>query len=98
MDPLEQRTTLDYTLRRAFAYGQGPSAACASGSPVNLPGIVFWMIVGAGQAAVYGVAAGFLWLVRAPHRARMLDKAMRGLGKVFWGGPFKQAFYGSAAS
>ncbi|WP_421789802.1 glycosyltransferase family 2 protein [Hyphobacterium sp.] len=97
-DPLEQRTTLDYTLKRAFAYGQGPSAACASNRPVNLPGIVFWMVIGAGQAVVYGALAGVLWLVRAPNRAHMLDKAARGLGKVFWGGPFKLGFYGTAAS
>lgn len=97
-DPLSSRASLSYTLKRAFAYGQGPSAACASHSPMNLPGILFWMIVGAGQALVFGVAAAVLWATGAPRRASMLDKAMRGLGKVFWGGPFKLGFYGSAAS
>lgn len=97
-DPVEHRTTLDYTLKRAFAYGQGPSAACASHRPANLPGIAFWMTVGLAQALFYGAAASLLWAVRAPHRARMLDKAARGLGKVFWGGPFKMGFYGSAAN
>ncbi|GJL97842.1 MAG: glycosyl transferase [Hyphobacterium sp.] len=96
-DPLLSRATLNYTLKRAFAYGQGPSAACASRSPINLPGIAFWMLVGAGQAVVYGTVAAVLWTIGAPHRARMLDKAVRGLGKVFWGGPFNLAFYGSAA-
>jgi cellulose synthase/poly-beta-1,6-N-acetylglucosamine synthase-like glycosyltransferase len=97
-DPLASRATLQYTLKRAFAYGQGPSAACASRRPVNIPGIIFWMVVGAGQAVVYGIAAGLLWAIGAPRRARMLDKAARGLGKVFWGGPFKLGFYGSAAA
>jgi glycosyltransferase involved in cell wall biosynthesis len=97
-DPLLSRTRLTYTLKRAFAYGQGPSAACASRRPMNLPGVFFWMGVGAGQALVYGLAAAFLWAIRAPRRARMLDKAMRGLGKVFWGGPFSLAFYGQAAT
>jgi hypothetical protein len=55
------------------------------------------MAVGAAQFAVYGSAAAALWLVRAPRRARMLDKAVRGLGKLFWGGPFTLKFYGSAA-
>lgn len=94
-DPMLSRTRLGYTLRRAFAYGQGPSAACAAAR--HLPGIVFWMGVGAVQFAIYGTAAAALWLVRAPRRARMLDKAVRGLGKLFWGGPFKLKFYGSAA-
>ena len=94
-DPMLSRTRLGYTLRRAFAYGQGPSAACAAAR--HLPGIVFWMGVGAAQFAIYGTAAAALWLVRAPRRARMLDKAVRGLGKLFWGGPFKLRFYGTAA-
>jgi len=96
-DPLTHRASLSYTLKRAFAYGQGPSAACASSRPLNLPGILFWMCVGAGQAVVYGIAAGVLWAIGAPRRARMLDKAVRGLGKVFWGGPFSLSFYGTAA-
>ena len=93
-DPSPARANLKYTLRRAFAYGQGPSAACASASPVNPLGVLFWMGVGFGQFVVYGMAALALWAIRAPRRARMLDKAVRGLGKVFWGGPFSQAFYG----
>ena len=96
-DPLLSRTRLGYTLRRAFAYGQGPSAACAAASPANLSGVAFWMAVGAGQFAVYGSAALVLWIMRAPHRARVLDKAVRGLGKMFWGGPFKLRFYGAAS-
>lgn len=96
-DPLISRATLNYTLKRAFAYGQGPSAACASRRPVNIPGILFWMGVGAAQSVIYGIAAAGLWAIGAPHRARMLDKAVRGLGKVFWGGPFTLKFYGSAA-
>ncbi|MEE2526977.1 glycosyltransferase family 2 protein [Hyphobacterium sp. HN65] len=96
-DPLTSRATLNYTLKRAFAYGQGPSAACASRRPVNIPGILFWMAVGAVQSVIYGIAAAALWAVGAPNRARMLDKAVRGLGKVFWGGPFTLNFYGSAA-
>ena len=97
-DPSPARASLAYTLRRAFAYGQGPSAACASSTPMNPLGVLFWMGVGAGQFVVFGVAAMALWAVRAPRRARMLDKAVRGLGKVFWGGPFKQAFYGASST
>lgn len=97
-DPALSRACLRYTLRRAFAYGQGPSATCAAGQWSEWPGLVFWMAVGAGQFLVYGLAALALWAVHAPRRARMLDRAIRGLGKVFWGGPFRQKFYGAAIS
>jgi succinoglycan biosynthesis protein ExoM len=97
-DPALSRACLHYTLRRAFAYGQGPSSTCAAGQWREWPALLFWMAVGTGQFLVYGLAALVLWAVRAPSRARMLDRALRGLGKVFWGGPFKQKFYGGAAT
>ena len=95
-DPSPSRVRLAYTLRRAFAYGQGTSAICAARSPRDLPGVVFWMLVGIAQLHIYGLLALVLWMVHSPARARMLDRAVRGLGKVFWWGPFKQEFYGVA--
>lgn len=96
-DPVPERLTLDYTLRRAFAYGQGPSQHCASKSPADWPGVARWMAIGLGQAAVFGALAGLKWLARTPDRADVLDRAARGLGKVFWGSPFKISFYGRRA-
>ena len=49
---------------------------------------------GAIQAGVFGLFAAFQWLRGAPHRAFALDRAVRGLGKVFFGGPFAMKFYG----
>ena len=95
-DPAPQRLTLAYTLRRAFAYGQGPSAHCAASNPPDRLGVAKWMLVGIGQAAVFGVAAGFQWLTGRPQRAETLDRAARGLGKTLWWGPFKIHFYGQA--
>jgi len=96
-DPVPERLTLRYALARAFAYGQGPTYGCATASPPDRLGVARWMVVGAGQAVVFGVAATLKWLTRAPDRAFMLDRAARGLGKVFWGGPFKPSFYGRSA-
>ena len=96
--PEPSRIRLAYTLRRAFAYGQGPCAEIASKNPGNIGGILVWMAIGAGQACIYGLAAAAMFLARSPRRAAMIDRAARGLGKVFWGGPFKQAFYGGAAA
>lgn len=94
--PDPDRVTLGYTLARAFAYGQGPSASAARMGPKGWPWVAFWMGAGAGQAAVYGAVAGVKWLLRAGDRAVWLDRAVRGLGKLCWFGPFKIRFYGSA--
>lgn len=97
-DPVPARLSLDYTIRRAFAYGQGPSAACAAATPPNYPGLVFWMVQGLVQAGVFGLLAGLKWLTRAPDFAFTLDRAARGLGKTLWWGPFKIEFYGRSAA
>ena len=96
-DPVPSRLTLDYTLARAFAYGQGPSAHCAISTPPDRLGVARWMAIGMGQAGVFGVIAALQWLVRSPRFAFTLDRAVRGLGKTLWWGPFKIHFYGLRA-
>jgi succinoglycan biosynthesis protein ExoM len=96
-DPAPERQRLSYTLRRAFAYGQGPTEDCASQSPPDRIGVIRWMAIGLGQAAVFGALGGLQWLVGAPGRAMALDRAARGLGKALWWGPFKIQFYGRTA-
>lgn len=96
-DPVPSRLNLSYTITRAFAYGQGPSAHCAAAAPRDHLGVVRWMAIGLGQVAVFGLVAGFKWLTRATDRAEWLDRAARGLGKTFWWGPFKIQFYGRTA-
>lgn len=97
-DPIPARLNLRYTLRRAFAYGQGPTEACASAEPPDRLGVARWMVIGLGQAGVYGVVALFKWMIAAPDRALALDRAVRGLGKAFWFRPFRIEFYGRAAA
>jgi glycosyltransferase involved in cell wall biosynthesis len=85
------RTRLAHAIKRAFAYGQGPSeTAWAQKRHLQL---ARHMSVGAAQAIVFGAAA--LVLAPLPHYAlSMLDRAARGAGKVFWFSP--QRFYGEA--
>ncbi len=97
-DPVPDRLSLDYTIRRAFAYGQGPTSHCAAASPPDRVGVARWMAVGVVQGALFGLVAGFKWLTRAGDRADWLDRAARGLGKTLWWGPFKIHFYGRTAS
>jgi len=97
-DPVPERLTLSYAIPRAFAYGQGPTSACAMASPPDRVGIARWMAIGVVQAAVFGMVAVFKWLIGADDRAAALDRAARGLGKTLWWGPFKIHFYGRPAA
>jgi succinoglycan biosynthesis protein ExoM len=97
-DPAPDRLNLGYAMRRAFAYGQGPTEACAAADPPDWAGVARWMVIGLGQAAVYGLVALGKWSILAPDRALALDRAVRGLGKTLWFGPFQMSFYGRTAA
>lgn len=84
-DPVPSRLNLGYTIQRAAA------------EPRDNLGVARWMLIGVGQAAVFGLVAAVKWAVRAKDRAEWLDRAARGLGKTFWWGPFKIQFYGRTA-
>lgn len=87
------RATLGYALARAFAYGQGPSQTAAAAR--DWPAVLRWMIIGAGQAVVWGAGAAVLTLIGNPKRADLYDRTARGVGKVFWMKGFEPHFYGA---
>lgn len=87
------RATLRYALTRAFAYGQSPSQTAAQQK--DWPAVARWMIVGAGQAAVFGTAALVMTLIGHSRRAFWMDRAVRGLGKVAWMPGLEPQFYGA---
>jgi len=93
-DPAPERLTLRYALSRAYGYGQGPTCQCAAASPPNWPGVWRWMLIGVGQTFVFGFLALLAAVARTQNRAFAFDRAARGLGKVFWGPPFKLHYYG----
>ena len=93
----ENRLHLRYTLRRTFAYGQAPTTICARKSPPDIPGMIFWTLVGVGQTSIYGLISLAMFALRHPDRAFWFDRAAQGLGKIFWFGPFEQRFYGAHA-
>ena len=95
-DPVPERLTLDYTLARAFAYGQGPSYSCVSATPPDWLGLARWMAIGLAQTAIFAPIAAVQWIARSPHRAFALDRMVRSAGKMFFGGPFKRHFYGQS--
>ncbi len=73
-------------------------AHCAAADPPDRLGILRWGVIGAAQTLVYGALALILWGLRRPERAFMIDRAARGLGKVFWAQPFRIKFYGRTLS
>jgi glycosyltransferase involved in cell wall biosynthesis len=86
------RATLSYAFRRAISYGQSPSQICSRAD--DTLGLARWMVIGAGQAVVYGAVALGLWMARSPKRYSYADRAARGVGKVFWTSFLR--FYGAA--
>lgn len=94
--PEPSRVTLAYTLRRAFAYGQGPATKAWTGPKRDLRAIAFWMSVGLAQTAVYGAAALGSFLGKTPRRAFAYRKFVEGLGKLLWFPIIKPRFYGAA--
>jgi len=94
--PERSRVTLAYTLRRAFAYGQGPATKAWTGPRRNLTAIAFWMAVGLAQSVVYGAAALGAFLGKTKRRAFAYRKFVEGLGKLLWFPFIKPRFYGAA--
>ncbi|MBU1383574.1 MAG: glycosyltransferase [Alphaproteobacteria bacterium] len=87
------RATLAYALARAFAYGQGPSQTAAAAR--DWPGVLRWMVIGAGQTVVWGTTAAGLTVIGSPKRAEFYDRTARGVGKLFWIKGFEPHFYGA---
>ena len=93
--PPVERVALRYTLKRAFSYGQAPITLARRDRSKRFTVISFWMLIGAAKAAWHGVQWLGLSLVRHPGRAFQLDKAVRGIAKIFWWIDLR--FYGAAA-
>ena len=93
-EPVTQRVTLAYTLKRAFAYGQGPCSAAFAAGPKRWPLVPLWSLVGVAQALGWSAIAAFRAATGGDHLAEALDAAARGLGKLLWFPPFKIGFYG----
>ena len=94
--PEPSRVTLTYTLRRAFAYGQGPATKAWTGPKRDFTAIAFWMTVGLAQSVVYGAAALGSFLAKTNRRAFAYRKCVEGLGKLLWFPFIKPRFYGAA--
>lgn len=94
--PEASRVTLAYTLKRAFAYGQGPATQAWTGPKRDIPAIGFWMAVGFVQTIVFGAAATGSFLAKTRRRAFAYRRFVEGVGKLLWFPVIKPRFYGAA--
>lgn len=87
-----ERTHLRHGIKRAFAYGQGPSeTAWARRDYTSLLRHTF---VGLVQMLAFGAAGVVLTPLSARHGLELIGRAAQGAGKVFWF--CEQRFYGAA--
>jgi succinoglycan biosynthesis protein ExoM len=91
------RANWRFMTRRAFSYGHNTTAQWFEGTQPNWLHGGLSMLRGITQAVVLAPLALVLTLIGHERRAWAYDKMLRGLGKVFWFGPFKVALYGEAA-
>lgn len=94
--PEPSRVTLAYTLKRAFAYGQGPATQAWTGPRRDIPAIGFWMAVGFVQTLVFGAVAAGSYLAKTRGRAFAYRRFVEGVGKLLWFPVIKPRFYGVA--
>lgn len=94
--PEASRVTLAYTLKRAFAYGQGPATQAWTGAKRDIPAIGFWMAVGFVQSVVFGAMAAGSYLGKTRKRAFAYRRFVEGVGKLLWFPMIKPRFYGVA--
>jgi glycosyltransferase involved in cell wall biosynthesis len=94
--PEPSRVTLAYTLKQAFALGQGPAIRAWTGKPKKLGVIIWSMIAGFAQAIVYGAAALGCFLARTERRAFAYRRFVEGVGRLLWFPAIKPRFHGAA--
>lgn len=88
----DNRANLAYALKRAFAYGQSPcQEAALRHHPLS---ILRHQFIGCFQALILGTLSAVMWVLMPQKAPFILDKAARGLGKVFW--RVKIRLYGQA--
>lgn len=89
------RVSLAYLAKRSFRRGQSPSMACAMADPPDRTGVVRWMVIGAGQFVVHGLAALALAAFRSGKALDHARRSIEGAGKLLWMQPFRPADYGA---
>jgi glycosyltransferase involved in cell wall biosynthesis len=91
------RATWAYLTKRAFAFGHNTTGQWYHRQDKDYARMVISMMKGLVQALALAPLVGLLWIARHDRLAWAYDKMWRGMGKVFWFGPFRVGLYGAAA-
>lgn len=89
------RLNWSYVRNRKFFSGQSRSFVLAMHNPPRRLRIAFWMMAGAAQATVYGLATLLMYWVDTERAEAYRVRAYGGLGKVLWMKRFRPALYGA---
>jgi succinoglycan biosynthesis protein ExoM len=79
-----ERLASRYLLRRAFRGAQTTTFVCTAITPPELGRAAYWMAVGCAQILLYTPAALALRALNHERWLPVAEKAVGGLGKVFW--------------
>jgi succinoglycan biosynthesis protein ExoM len=89
-----RRTTHAYILRRCIVRGQCPPLTHSLLCPPEWRAVAWFMMAGAVQFLVFGLAAACMALASRRRAVRMASRALEGLGKALWMSPFRINYYG----
>ena len=89
-----RRTTYAYILKRCFFRGHSPPLTHSLLSPPEWHTVAWFMMTGAAQFLVFGLAAACMALASRRLAARMASRAVENLGKALWMSPFRINYYG----
>lgn len=88
--------TLSYTLKRAFAHGQGATRKVWTGPKRDLSAVGYSMAVGAGESVIRGVAALGCFLGKTRGRAFAYRRLVESAGRLFWFSVIRPRVHGAA--
>ncbi|MGB3457069.1 MAG: glycosyltransferase family 2 protein [Litorimonas sp.] len=90
----KERARLSYIVARSFGYGQGPVRISASRGVKGWPGILYYMMAGSAQLALYTPLFAWNRLQNHPSSLHYASRWTQALGKIFWGERFSRNLYG----
>lgn len=88
------RANMGYVLKRAFAYGQGPSQNAVETKAWGK--LIGWMCVGTAQLMAFGTAAVFARFLGHKRYPMLARRAIEGSGKLFWFRGLEPKLYGQS--
>jgi hypothetical protein len=94
--PDPARLSLHYTLRRAFAAGQGRAIRAWAATPRNGKAVAWSMLSGLAQTVFQGVAALTGFALRSERRAFAYRRLAEGVGKLLWFPAIRPRFFGAS--